>query len=179
MGPEGCRRPDRRTRPLARTVGAGMSTAPSKETSGQQSAAALSPFPGIADYAFLSNCHTAALVAPDGSVDWLCIPAFDSPGVFANLLDREAGSFRLGPYGINVPNHRSYIPGTNVLTTTWHTPGGWLVVHDALTIGPRKGPDRVTPHTRPPTDEDADHLLVRVVECLRGSVEVEMVCEPA
>jgi GH15 family glucan-1,4-alpha-glucosidase len=138
-----------------------------------------SPFPPIADYAFLSNCHTAALLAPDGSVDWLCIPAFDSPSVFGNLLDREAGSFRFGPYGINVPNHRSYIPGTNVLTTTWHTPGGWLLVHDALTMGPRTGPDRVTPHTRPPTDEDAEHLLVRVVECLRGSVEVELVCEPA
>ena len=56
-----------------------MSTAPSKETSGQQSAAALSPFPPIADYAFLSNCHTGALVAPDGAVDWLCVPSFDSP----------------------------------------------------------------------------------------------------
>ena len=73
-----------------------------------------SPFPPIADYAFLSNCHTGALVAPDGSVDWLCIPAFDSPSVFGNLLDREAGSFRFGPYGINVPTQRSYVPGTNV-----------------------------------------------------------------
>jgi GH15 family glucan-1,4-alpha-glucosidase len=138
-----------------------------------------SPFPPIADYAFLSDCHTGALVAPDGSIDWLCLPAFDAPSVFGNLLDREAGSFRFGPYGINVPNHRSYVPGTNVLTTTWHTPSGWLVVHDALIIGPRRGPDHVTPHTRPPTDDDAEHLLVRVVECLTGSVEVELVCEPA
>ena len=104
-----------------------------------------SPFPPIADYAFLSNCHTGALVAPDGSVDWLCVPSFDSPSASGNLLDRGAGSFRLGPYGINVPTQRSYVPGTNVLTTTWHTPGGWLLVHDALTMGPRHGPDAALP----------------------------------
>ena len=138
-----------------------------------------SPFPPIADYAFLSNCHTGALVAPDGSVDWLCVPAFDSPSAFGNLLDRGAGSFRFGPYGINVPTARTYVPGTNVLATTWHTPGGWILVHDALTMGPRQGPDTVTPHTRPPADDDAEHLLVRTVECLDGSVEIELVCEPA
>ena len=138
-----------------------------------------SPFPPIADYAFLSNCHTGALVAPDGSVDWLCVPSFDAPSAFGNLLDRGAGSFRMGPYGINVPTQRSYVPGTNVMTTTWHTPGGWLVVHDALTMAARSGPDLVTPHTRPPADADADHVLVRVVECVEGWVEVEVVCEPA
>jgi len=138
-----------------------------------------SPFPPIADYAFLSDCHTGALIAPDGSVDWLCIPAFDSPSVFGNLLDREAGSFRFVPFGIIVPTQRSYVPGTNVVTTTWHTPGGWLQVQDALAMGPRTGPDHVTPHTRPPADDDAEHLLVRLVECLEGSVEVELVCEPA
>lgn len=138
-----------------------------------------SPFPPIADYAFLSNCHTGALIAPDGSVDWLCLPAFDSPSVFGNLLDRGAGSFRFGPYGANVPAARTYLPGTNILTTTWHTSAGWLLVHDALTMGPRRGADVVTPHTRPPADEDADHMLVRTVQCLEGSVEVELVCEPA
>src|SRR5689334_13458343 len=143
-----------------------------------QSAAAPSPFPPIADYGFLSNCHTGALVAPDGSIDWLCVPRFDAPSVFGALLDRQAGSFRLGPFGVNVPAARSYEPGTNTLLTTWKTPGGWVLVRDALTMGPRRREDTVTPHTRPPADEDADHLLVRTVMCLTGEVEVELVCEP-
>ena len=83
------------------------------------------------------NCHTGALVAPDGAIDWLCVPRFDSPSVFGSLLDREAGFFRFGPFGINHPTARVYEPGTNVLVTTWKTPTGWIVVRDALTMGPR------------------------------------------
>jgi GH15 family glucan-1,4-alpha-glucosidase len=143
-----------------------------------QSAAAPSPFTPIADYAFISNCHTGALVAPDGSIDWLCVPRFDSPSVFGTLLDRQAGSFRLGPFGINVPTARVYEPGTNTLATTWHTQTGWILVRTALTMGPRQHEDEITPHTRPPADEDGDHLLVRTVLCLEGNVEVELVCEP-
>ncbi|MBO9554232.1 glycoside hydrolase family 15 protein [Cellulomonas sp.] len=138
-----------------------------------------SPFPPIAEYAFLSNCHTGALVAPDGSVDWLCVPRFDSPSIFGSLLDRGAGSFRFAPYGINVPTSRAYDPGTNVLVTTWHGVNGWVEVRDALTMGPRTGEDDTTPHTRPPADDDAEHLLVRTVTCLDGNVEIELVCEPA
>ncbi|TML69143.1 MAG: glycoside hydrolase family 15 protein [Actinobacteria bacterium] len=144
-----------------------------------QSAAAPSPFPPIADYAFLSNCHTGALVAPDGAIDWLCAPRFDSPSIFASLLDRQAGFFRLGPFGINHPTARAYEPGTNVLATTWKTAGGWIVVRDALTIGPRNHEDTITPHTRPPADDDGDHMLVRTVECIDGEVELELICEPA
>jgi alpha,alpha-trehalase len=144
-----------------------------------QSAAAPSPFPPIADYAFLSNCHTGALVAADGAIDWLCIPRFDSPSVFGSLLDREAGFFRFGPFGISHPTARAYEPGTNVLVTTWKTPSGWLLVRDALTMGPWDHEDSITPHTRPPADDDADHMLARTVECIDGHVEVELVCEPA
>jgi alpha,alpha-trehalase len=138
-----------------------------------------SPFPPIADYAFLSDCHTGALIAPDGAVDWLCVPTFDSPSAFGSLLDREAGSFRFGPFGYNVPTARRYEPGTNVLVTTWQTPQGWVEVRDALVIGPRSEDDEVTPHTRPPADDDTAHMLLRTIACLRGRVEVEMVCEPA
>ena len=143
-----------------------------------QSAAAPSPFTPIADYAFLSNCHTGALVAPDGTIDWLCVPRFDSPSVFGSLLDRGAGAFRLGPFGINVPSNRAYEPGTNTLVTSWKTPTGWAIVRDALTLGPRRCEDTTTPHTRPPADEDAEHVLVRTVECFEGRVEVELLCEP-
>ncbi len=144
-----------------------------------QSAAAPSPFPPIADYAFLSDCHTGALVAPDGSIDWLCIPCFDAPSLFGSLLDREAGTFRFAPYGIHHPTARVYEPGTMVLATTWKTPNGWVLVRDALTLGPTDHEDEITPHTRPPADDDAEHVLVRTVVCLEGSVEIELVCEPA
>jgi len=138
-----------------------------------------SPFPLIAEYAFLSDCHTGALVAPDGSVEWLCLPRFDGPSVFGALLDRSAGSFRLAPYGVDVPAGRRYVPGTNVLETTWMTPTGWVVVRDALTIGDwHHHSVGATIHTRPPTDHDADFLLVRTVECVQGEVPLELVCAP-
>jgi GH15 family glucan-1,4-alpha-glucosidase len=79
-------------------MGGGKMTAVLKEPTTHPE---LSPFPKIADYGFVSNCHTGALVGLDGSVDWLCVPKFDSPSVFGSLLDREAGTFRFGPYGID------------------------------------------------------------------------------
>ncbi len=102
-------------------------------------------------------------MAPDGTIDWLCVPRFDAPSVFGSLLDRQAGGFRLGPYGFNVPAARRYEPGTNALVTSRHVPGGWVEVRDALTVGPRRGPDTITPHTRPPADDDAGHVLARTV----------------
>ncbi len=137
-----------------------------------------SPFPPIADYGFLSDCHTGALLASDGSIEWLCLPHFDCPSVFAAMLDRGAGRFRVGPYGLYVPAGRRYLPGTNIIETTWMTPQGWVRVIDALTIGEWHDNEEGSSHTRPPTDYDADHLLVRVIECMQGQVQMEMVCEP-
>jgi GH15 family glucan-1,4-alpha-glucosidase len=137
-----------------------------------------SPFPPIADYGFLSDCHTGALVASDGSIEWMCMPHFDSPSIFAALLDRGAGSWRVGPYGVYVPAGRRYVPGTNLIETTWMTQQGWLRVVDGLTIGEWHDNKEGSSHTRPPTDHDADHLLVRLIECVQGEVQVEIVCEP-
>jgi alpha,alpha-trehalase len=154
-----------------------MSTVETAQQRGQ-SAAMLSPFPPIADHAFLSNCHTGALVAPDGGISWLCVPAFDSPSVFGSLLDRQAGAFRLAPFGVNTPMDRVYAPGTNTLVTSWQTQTGYVLVFDSLTMGPADREDTITRHTRPPADADADHLLVRTVECIEGEVDMELICEP-
>jgi GH15 family glucan-1,4-alpha-glucosidase len=139
-----------------------------------------SPFPAIADYAFLSDCETTALVAPSGAVEWLCLPRMDSPSVFGAMLDRDAGMFRLAPAGVRVPAARRYLPGTMVLETSWDAPGGWIIVRDVLLIGPwHHDEDRSGTHRRAPTDYDADHVLLRTVRCVNGQVQIAMDCEPA
>ncbi|WP_308494491.1 glycoside hydrolase family 15 protein [Mycolicibacterium agri] len=140
-----------------------------------------SHFPPIEDYAFLSDCETTTLIAPDGAVEWLCLPRMDSPSVFGAVLDRDAGRFRIGPAGVDVPAARRYLPGTMVVETSWWTPGGgWLVVADALLIGPWHHEDeRSMTHRRAPTDYDAAHVLLRMVRCVNGQVQVDMDCTPA
>lgn len=71
------------------------------------------PFPPIADYGFLSDCETTCLISSAGSVEWLCVPRPDSPSVFGAILDRGAGHFRLGPYGVSVPAARRYLPAAS------------------------------------------------------------------
>ena len=141
---------------------------------------ARSPFPPIEDYAFLSDCHTGALVAPDGSIDWLCVPGVRlrpaSSAACSTARRAASGSARTAS---THPTPRVYEPGTNVLVTTWRTPSGWIMVRDALDHrAEHAATTLVTPHTRPPADEDADHMLVRTVECLDGRVEMELICEP-
>jgi alpha,alpha-trehalase len=142
--------------------------------------AGASPFPPIAEYGFLSDCETCALVAPNGNVEWLCLPRFDSPSVFGAILGRDAGLFRLGPADVEVPAARRYLPGTMVLETSWGTSGGWIIVRDALVFGPWHHDDeRSHTHRRAPTDYDADHVLLRLIRCVNGEVQVTLDCEPS
>jgi GH15 family glucan-1,4-alpha-glucosidase len=137
-------------------------------------------FPPIADYAFLSDCENTCLVAPTGSVEWLCLPKPYDPSVFGTVLDRTAGSFRLAPADTAVPANRRYVPGTMVLATTWRTRTGWLAIRDFLAIGPwHRTTDRSTLHRRTPGDFDAQHDLVRTATCLDGTVDVVLDCEPS
>jgi alpha,alpha-trehalase len=138
-----------------------------------------SPFPPIADFAFLSDCESCALVAPSGNVEWMCLPRFDSPSVFGAILDRDAGSFRVAPVDTSVPAGRRYVPGTMVMETTWGTRNGWIIVRDVLLIGPwHHDEERSRTHRRSPTDNDADHVLLRTLRCVNGHVEMHMECEP-
>ncbi|MDP9135137.1 MAG: glycoside hydrolase family 15 protein [Actinomycetota bacterium] len=139
-----------------------------------------SPFPPIGEYAFLSDCETTALVAPGGNVEWLCLPRMDSPSVFGMILDRDAGGFRFGPSDINVPAARRYLPGTMVLETSWGSPGGWIIVRDVLIMGPwRHEEARSKTQRRPPTDYDAAHILLRMVRCVNGEMQLTLDCEPS
>lgn len=138
----------------------------------------MSTFPPIADYAFLSDCEVSTLVAPDGSVEWLCLPRPDSPSVFGALLDRSAGTFRFGPSHAMVPDSRRYVPGTKVLETTWHTATGWLTVKDLLVMGPPDIGSRRADYRRVPGDATAQGTLLRMATCFSGRVEVIVNCVP-
>ncbi len=144
------------------------------------SGAVRNPFPPIADYAFLSDCENTCLVSSAGSVEWLCVPRPDSPSVFGAILDRGAGHFRLSPYGVSVPSARRYLPGSLIMETTWQTHTGWMIVRDALVMGPWHDTEtRSRTHRRTPTDWDAEHILLRTVRCVSGVVELVMSCEPS
>ncbi len=138
----------------------------------------MSTFPPIAEYAFLSNCEQSCLVAPDGAIEWLCLPRPDSPSVFGALLDRASGEFRFGPSNALVPQHRRYVPGTMVLETTWQTPTGWLTVHDLLVMGPTAANKRRLDYHRAPSDFGATGVLLRIATCDSGRVEVMVNCAP-
>ncbi len=133
----------------------------------------------IGDYGFLSDGEVSALVAPSGSVDWMCLPRFDAPSVFATVLGRRAGSFTVAPLGVRVPADRRYLPGTMILETSWGTATGWMIVRDALLVGPwHHQDDRSRTYQRTPTDYEAEHVLVRTIRCVSGEVQTIMDCEP-
>ncbi|WP_340561940.1 glycoside hydrolase family 15 protein [Streptomyces sp. GSL17-111] len=128
-------------------------------------------FTAIADYGMLADGSSAALVDRRGSVDWLCLPRFDSPALFARLLGEDAGHWSVTPTGA-FDVRRRYVPGTLVLETTFTTAGGTACLRDALAV-----PEGQRGHDlglRPP------HELLRAVEGLDGEVEfdVEFVPRP-
>ena len=121
--------------------------------------------PRVDDYAFLSDCHSAAIVARTGSVDWWCPERFDAPSVFGRLLDADAGHWSLHP----VEEHtvtREYVPDTLVLRTIFRTASGEVAVTDALGFAPG-----VRGHA---IGAGSPHVLLRCVEALRGEVVMQM-----
>ena len=134
----------------------------------------------IADYGFLSDCETTALVAPSGNVEWLCLPRMDSPSVFGAILDRDAGGFRLGPADIDGAR-RAPLPAR--ARWCWRRAGARAAAGSSSATCCSSGPwhheeERSHTHRRAPTDYDADHVLLRTVRCVNGEVQVELDCEP-
>ena len=121
----------------------------------------------IEDYGLIGNMHTAALVGRDGSIDWLCLPHFDSPSVFCKILDDKIGGyFRIAADCGKCTRKQMYWPETNVLITRTLMAEGVLEVVDYMPVGVKKG-------------ETGFRQLVRRVESIRGSVPVKMECYPA
>ena len=134
----------------------------------------------IGEYGFLSDGEVSALVSPGGSIDWMCVPRFDSGSVFGAILGRHAGSFRVAPLDVTVPADRRYLPGTMIMETSWGTPTGWMIVRDALLIGPwHHENDRSKTYRRTPNDYEAEHILLRTIRCVSGEVQTIVNCEPA
>ncbi len=123
----------------------------------------------LEDHAFLSDCHSAALVTREGSVDWLCFPRFDAPSVFGRLLDDDAGHLRTRPVG-HAEVTRRYLDDSLVLETTFTTASGTAVLTEALALRPDDSGHQL--------GQDAPHALLRRLVCTEGSVEVEVVFAP-
>ena len=179
LGAQPGRSGESRTRQLGGTAVRGFGPRAGFAPDAHYIGSAVSPYPPIADYAFLSDCEVTALVAPSGAIEWMCLPRMDGPSVFGALLDRDAGRFRFGPDNIAEPADRRYLPGTMVLETSWDCGDGWIVVRDCLLMGPwrHEHPGRSS-HTRPPTDYDAEHTLLRTVRCVHGTAQLITDCEP-
>jgi len=122
----------------------------------------------IRDYAVIGDCRTAALVSRDGSIDWLCWPRFDSPSIFAALLDESAGYWRLAPI-MPFETVRSYIDDTNILQTRFQSPSGSAVLTDLMPVASEEAKRTLlTP----------DHEILRIIECEQGEIDVQMRLEP-
>jgi GH15 family glucan-1,4-alpha-glucosidase len=121
----------------------------------------------IQDYGIIGDMHSAALVGTDGSIDWLCFPHFDSPSVFAAILDDEKGGrFKIAPAREGAARKQLYWPDTNVLITRFFTPDGVGEVIDYMPVGV-------------PENGHGYHRLVRRVRVVRGELSFRVECSPA
>jgi len=121
----------------------------------------------IENYGIIGDLHTVALVGLDGSIDWLCLPHFDSPSVFAAILDdRKGGRFRISPTAGDIKGKQFYWPETNVLITRFLSPAGVGDIIDYMPVETRAGAKE-------------RHRLVRQVKVVRGSMQFHMECRPA
>lgn len=125
--------------------------------------------PEIGDYAIIGDCRSAALVSRTGSIDWLCWPRFDSPSLFGAMLDPEKGGrFAVRPTGTFSASRR-YLGDTNVLETTFRTARGVARLIDLMPVAS----EAEKRHSL-----WAEHQILRIVECLEGEVEIEVICDP-
>jgi GH15 family glucan-1,4-alpha-glucosidase len=130
----------------------------------------------INSYGVIGDCHSVVLVSPDGSVDWGCLPDFDSPAIFCRLLDAERGGFfQITPTQGDIPGSQRYLRGSNVLQTSFASISGEIVLTDfmpveTLTAWPYKSMNNNT-WTR---EDGSCHCLVRIVECKHGEMAVTM-----
>jgi GH15 family glucan-1,4-alpha-glucosidase len=123
----------------------------------------------IAEYALLSDCNSAALVSADGAVEWLCMPRFDSPAVFARILDADAGHWSLRPAGA-FHTERRYLPGSLVLETTFHTETGTVRLTDALAFAAGQRGHEL--------GLGVPHEVLRLVEGVAGTVAMRLELAP-
>src|SRR3984957_11674944 len=123
----------------------------------------------IGDYALLSDCHSAALVSRDGSVDWLCFPRFDGPSVFCRLLDPAGGRFAIQPAG-EFQARRQYSDQTMVLETTFSTSDGAAILTDAMAVGPNERGHAL--------GVSSPGILLRRLACTSGEIEAEVTYAP-
>jgi alpha,alpha-trehalase len=130
----------------------------------------------INSYGVIGDCHSTVLISPDGSVDWGCLPDFDSPAIFCRLLDAEQGGyFQIAPTEGTIPGSQRYLQGSNVLQTRFASVAGEIVLTDfmpveTLSAWPYQGMNNNT-WTR---DDGSCHCLVRIVECTHGEMSVTM-----
>src|SRR3954452_12770109 len=126
----------------------------------------MAEYPAIEDHGLIGDLQTVALVTDDGNIDWFCSPRFDSPSIFASLLDQEIGGhFKITPVADRYVSRQLYLPGTAILITRYMTPDGVAEVTDFMPVTGTEATDR--------------HRLVRLVRIVRGQMSFTVECSPA